>query len=204
MASERLYLYPVWVRLWHWFNALMCLILILTGVSMQYSNPEFPMIRFDLAVTWHNVSGVLITASYIIFIIGNLVTRNGKYYRAKIKGLFKRLYKQFMYYLIGIFKDAKKPYPITKKRKFNPLQKLSYILIMYVAMPLIFITGWALLYPEAIIHNFLGFSGLHLTGLLHIFSGFIISVFMLVHIYFCTIGTTALSNFKAMINGWHE
>jgi thiosulfate reductase cytochrome b subunit len=204
MAHERLYLYPVWVRLWHWFNAVMCLALILSGVSMQYSNPDFPMIRFDIAVTMHNIAGVLLTVSYLAFVIGNLTTGNGKYYRAKIKGLFKRLTKQFIYYTIGIFKDSKKPYPVTKKRKFNPMQKLSYIVIMYIFMPLIFITGWALLYPETIIHNVLGFSGLHMTGMLHILSGFVISVFMLVHIYFCTIGTTNTSNFKAMINGWHE
>jgi len=204
MANERVYLYPVWVRLWHAFNLLICLVLITTGVSMQYSNPGYPLIRFDIAVTLHNVFGVLLTLSYIVFVIGNWKTGNGKYYRAKIKGFLKRLTKQAIYYSIGIFKNTKKPYPITKKRKFNPLQKLSYIVIMYIFMPIIFITGWAWLYPETIIHNFLGFSGLYLTGMLHITAGFVISVFMFVHIYFCTIGTTASSNFKAMINGWHE
>lgn len=204
MANERVYLYPVWVRLWHAFNLLMCLVLITTGVSMQYSNPEFPLIRFDIAVSMHNIAGVLLTLSYIIFVIGNWKTNNGKYYRAKVKGFIKRLTKQSIYYAVGIFKNAKKPYPITKKRKFNPLQKLSYIVIMYIFMPIMFITGWAWLYPETIIHNFMGFSGLYLTSMLHITSGFVISVFMIVHIYFCTIGTTSLSNFKAMINGWHE
>ncbi len=204
MASERLYLYPVWVRLWHLFNAIMCLVLILSGVSMQYSNPQYPLIRFDIAVTMHNITGVMLTVSYLYFVVANLSTKNGKYYRAKTKGLFKRLNKQFIYYTIGIFKNAEKPFPITKKRKFNPMQKLSYILIMYLFMPLIFFSGWALLFPETIIHNVLGFSGVHLTGMLHIVSGFIISVFMLIHIYFCTIGTTSSSNFKAMINGWHE
>ena len=157
MANERVYLYPVWVRLWHAFNLLICLVLITTGVSMQYSNPGYPLIRFDIAVTLHNVFGVLLTLSYIVFVIGNWKTGNGKYYRAKIKGFLKRLTKQAIYYSIGIFKNTKKPYPITKKRKFNPLQKLSYIVIMYIFMPIIFITGWAWLYPETIIHNFLGF-----------------------------------------------
>jgi len=52
--------------------------------------------------------------------------------------------------------------------------------------------------------KFLGVSGLHLTDLFHIFIGFLISVFMFIHIYFCTIGKTPLSNFKGMINGYHE
>ncbi len=60
MAS--VYLYPVWVRLWHLVNALLYLFLIITGLSMQYSNPEYPMIRFDIAVSMHNISGILLTA----------------------------------------------------------------------------------------------------------------------------------------------
>ena len=52
--SERLYLYPIWIRLWHWTNAILCLVLIISGVSLQYSNPEYPIIRFDIAVTMSN------------------------------------------------------------------------------------------------------------------------------------------------------
>lgn len=205
MAKEKLYLYPVWIRIWHWSNAVLCLLLILSGVSMQYSNPAYPFIRFDIAVLMHNIAGVLLTLNYLMFVIGNWSTANGKYYRVKFKGFFKRLMKQFAYYTIGIFdKNSKKPYPVSKKRKFNPLQKLSYIVVMYMFLPLIFITGWALLYPETIIQNVAGFSGIHLTGLLHIIMGFFISVFMFVHIYFCTIGTTVKSNFIAMFTGWHK
>jgi thiosulfate reductase cytochrome b subunit len=47
-------------------------------------------------------------------------------------------------------------------------------------------------------------SGLHLIDLFHIIVGFLVSLFMVVHIYFCTIGSTPLSNFKSMINGYHE
>jgi len=202
--AEREYLYPIWIRIWHWINALLCLLLILTGVSMQYSNPDYPFIRFDIAVTMHNIAGIVLTLGYTVFVIGNLTTANGKYYRAKRKGLFKRLSKQFKYYTVGVFSDSKKPYPITRKRKFNPLQKLSYIVIMYLFFPLIFVTGWALLFPHFIMHNFFGFSGIHITDMLHVVMGFCVSVFMFVHIYFCTIGTTVKSNFTAMITGWHE
>lgn len=205
MSSEKLYLYPVWVRLWHWINALLCLFLIVSGVSMQYSNPEYPFIRFDIAVSMHNITGILLTLSYAFFIIGNWKTENGKYYRMKISKIIPELKNQFIYYTVGIFKkDTPKPYPISKERKFNPLQKVSYVVAMYIFLPLIFITGWALLFPETIVHNVFGFSGIQLTGLLHIVIGFFISVFMFVHIYFCTIGTTVKSNFTAMFTGWHK
>ena len=201
--SERLYLYPVWIRLWHWTNALLCLLLIITGVSLQYSNPQYPFIRFDIAVSMHNISGIILTISYLGFIIGNIITPNGKYYKTKLNGLFDSLKKQFIYYTIGIFKHAEKPYPITLERKFNPLQKVSYLVAMYLFMPLIFITGWGLLFPETNLTNVFGISGLQLTSLLHVTIGFFISVFMIVHIYFCTIGKTAWSNFQSMIDGWH-
>lgn len=205
MSKEVIYLYPVWVRLWHWINAVLCIFLMLSGISMQYSNPEYPFIRFDIAVSMHNIAGILLTLSYVVFIIGNWKTENGKYYRMKISKIIPELKNQFIYYTVGIFKKGTpKPYPITKERKFNPLQKVSYVVTMYIFLPIIFITGWALLFPETIVHNVFGFSGIQLTGLLHIVIGFFISVFMFVHIYFCTIGTTVKSNFTAMFTGWHK
>lgn len=205
MSKEKIYLYPVWVRIWHWLNATLCLLLILSGISMQYSNPEYPFIRFDIAVSMHNIAGIMLTASYVFFVVGNWSTANGKYYRAKISRIIPELITQFKYYTVGIFKKGTpKPFPISIERKFNPLQKVSYIIAMYLFLPLIFITGWGLLFPETIIHNVFGYSGIQLTGVLHIVIGFFISVFMFVHIYFCTIGTTVKSNFIAMFTGWHK
>ncbi len=74
----KLYLYPVWVRLWHWINAILCLLLIISGVSMQYSDPQYPFIRFDWAVYIHDISGIVLSLSYLFFILGNLLTPNGK------------------------------------------------------------------------------------------------------------------------------
>jgi thiosulfate reductase cytochrome b subunit len=202
--SSKVYLYPVWVRLWHLLNALMIIVLILTGVSMQYSNPDAPFIRFDLAVSWHNIAGIILTINYLIFIIGNIATHNGKYYRLKAKGLIDRLMKQFKYYTLGVYKGQQPPFPVNEDRKFNPLQKIAYAFIMYLFMPLLFITGWALLFPETIWLNVFGVSGIFLTALLHIVMGFVISVFLLVHVYFCTFGATASATFKSMITGYHE
>lgn len=204
MQTNKLYLYPVWVRLWHITNALLCLTLIFSGISMQYSNPEFPLIRFDLAVSMHNISGIVLTFSYAMFFIGNLTTGNGKYYRLRIKGLFKSLFKQAMYYSFGIFKGEKPPFPVTMEMKFNPLQKFTYQVAMYVFLPVVFLTGWAMIYPELIIADIMNFSGLQITSLLHVTAGFLISLFLIIHVYFCTIGNTLSSNFKSMINGFHE
>ena len=133
--SEQLYLYPLWIRIWHWTNALMFLVLIITGLSMQYSSPDFPLIRFDLAVSFHNISGVIISINYLFFIVVNRFSFNRKYYRFKRKGFINRLMKQFLYYTVGIFKNEPPPFPVSKKRKFNPMQKFSYLMVMYIGMP---------------------------------------------------------------------
>ncbi|MGB8491418.1 MAG: cytochrome b/b6 domain-containing protein [Bacteroidales bacterium] len=201
-----LYLYPKWVRLWHLFNAILFIILIVTGLSMQYTgkHQELLMVGFAKSVRWHNVSAVLLLLNYIFFVVSNLLTENQKYYHISRKDFLPELWIQLRYYAYGMFKGEKHPFPITEKRKFNPLQKFTYVLAMYVAMPLLIISGIGLLLPEITITRFLGVSGLILTDLLHITMGFLLSVFMIIHIYTCTLGSKPLTLFRGMISGFHE
>ena len=202
--SEKIYLYPMWIRLWHALNAILIILLIITGVSMQYTDPANPFIRFDLAVKMHNISGMILTLNYMFFLIGSFVTPNGKYYKITLNGLVTRLMKQFTYYTFGIFKHEKAPFPVTRESKFNPLQQFTYVIAMFMLVPIVIITGWALLYPEVVLTKFLSGSGLKVNDFIHVIIGFFVSFFMFVHIYFCTIGATFVSNFKSMINGFHE
>jgi thiosulfate reductase cytochrome b subunit len=201
--TKQLYLYPVWIRIWHMTNALLCLILIITGLSIQFSNPG-TMVKFNAAVSIHNVAGIILTVSYAMFFLGNLFTPNGAYYVIPVKGFMIRLKKQFIYYTVGIFKKTDAPFPVNEESKFNPLQQVTYVVLMYGFVPFVIISGWGLLYPEMTVYSVLGISGLDLTDLLHIASGFAISIIMCVHVYFCTIGKNPTSNFKSMINGYHE
>ena len=202
--SEKLYLYPIWLRIWHAINAILFLILIATGISMQYSNPNAPLIRFELAVSMHNISGIILSLNYLIYFIGNLITQNGRFYRIELKGFVKSLMKQIDYYIRGHFKGEPSPYPVNEKQKFNPLQKLTYVGALYVLVPIIILTGIALLFPEFIIDKVLNYSGIYLTALLHGVVGFLLSLFLLIHVYFSTMGSTPWSNFKGMITGWHD
>ena len=202
--SGKIYLYPLWIRLWHGLNAILIILLILTGVSMQYTDPANPFIRFDLAVKMHNISGIILTANYLIFLIGTFTTPNGRYYKITMKGLMNRLIKQFTYYTFGIFKHEKPPFPISKESKFNPLQQFTYVGTMFILVPVVIITGWALLYPEVVLTKIMGGSGLKFNDFVHVIIGFFVSFFMFVHVYFCTIGATFVSNFRSMITGFHE
>jgi thiosulfate reductase cytochrome b subunit len=201
-----MYLYPIWVRLWHLLNAILVLILIITGISMQYTDKQnyVLLVGFSRAVKWHNIAAIILTINYIIFVTGNLLTGNGKYYRIGKKNFLSELGSQLRYYAWGMFKGEKHPFPVSLERKFNPLQKFSYVLAMYIALPLLIISGLGLMFPETTINRVFGVSGLILTDILHITLGFLISVFLAIHIYTCTLGARPWSLFRGIITGYHE
>lgn len=204
MAHDKIYLYPIWIRIWHWLNAILFILLMITGISMQYSNPDNPwLVSFELSVQLHNICGIFISINYLLFFLGNLFTSNGKQYKMKTKGLFTRLYNQSIFYLFGMFKKEDAPYPISKENKFNPLQRFIYSTAMYIGFPIIIASGLALFFPEIIIPQIFGVSGLLVTAMFHVIIGFILSLFLFIHLYVCTIGSSISSNFKSMITGWH-
>lgn len=202
--DKGLYLYPVVIRIWHFLNAILIIALIVSGVSMQYSDPAQPFLRFDLAVTMHNISGIILTLNYLLFIIGNTISGNSKQYRIRLDGLMSRLIKQFRYYTIEIFQNKEAPFLVTKKTKFNPIQQVTYFMTMFIFMPLIFMTGLSLLYSGVFIRQLFGGKAFFYTDILHMIIGFCLSIFLIIHLYFCTIGVKPFKNFKSIITGYHE
>ncbi|HRA60550.1 MAG: cytochrome b/b6 domain-containing protein [Draconibacterium sp.] len=205
MSSEntKLYFYPVWLRIWHAVNAIGIILLIITGFSLQ-SGIDSTFINFKLAVNIHNIAGITVAINYLLFFIGNFVTQNIKFYLIKPMGFIKRPMKQAYYYAFGMFRGMKAPYPLSEKRKFNPLQKYAYVGIMYVVVPIVIISGFALLFPEIIIEKVYTLSGVFLTAITHSAAGFFISIFLLIHLYVASIGKSPLENFKSIITGWHN
>ncbi len=201
-----MYLYPKWIRAWHVINALIFIILIVTGLSMQYTDKENSsyIVGFAKAVKWHNFAALVLTASYVIFVLGNAFTGNGNYYRIKSENFWSELMAQLRYYAFGMFRGEKHPFPVTMERKFNPLQKFSYVLAMYLGMPLLIISGIVLLFPEIAPDRIFGISGLVLNDVLHITTGFFLSIFTIIHIYTCTLGAKPSSLFRGMLSGYHE
>ena len=203
-TTEKLYFYPVWLRIWHGINALGIITLIITGISMQSSITSSHVLGFNTIVKLHNIAGTLVTLSYFIYFIGNVVTPNGKFYRIKPRGFFKRPIQQAIYYAWGMFHGMKPPYPISEKRKFNPLQKYAYVMVMYMAVPVVIVSGIALLFPEIILDKVYAFSGVFVTAVVHSAMGFFISIFLMIHLYIASIGKSPLENFKSIITGWHQ
>ncbi len=196
--------YPLFIRLWHLLNALFFLCLILTGLNLQFSDPDHPFISLLSSVRLHKIFGIALTINYILFFIGNIISGNGKNYIIPFGGLAKKIKLQVIYYIERSWKNVDPPFPVTTENKFNPLQALSYTKAMYIVMPLLFLTGLGLMFPKIVIEKIFGISGLLITDIIHVITGFILFLFMLVHIYMSTLAKTPSSSFRAIITGWQE
>ena len=202
--TDRIYLYPLGLRLWHWSNAFLFLLLILTGMSMHYAEPNSGWIPFELSVALHNIAGIGLSVMYLGFLIGNVVSGNYRHYLPKLRGLSTRMIGQTRYYLYGIFKGEPHPHHPSPEVKFNALQQMTYLSIMYFLMPIVVITGLFLLFPEYAPDKVFGAGGIWPMAVLHSIAGFFGSLFMIGHIYLATIGETPTANIKSMLSGWHN
>ena len=193
--------YPVRLRVWHWSNALLFVVLLITGLSMHYSAPGRAEVSFRTVVLIHNTAGILLTLSYGLYLLENFAFGNGRYYRLLPGDLSYGLFHQARYYSLGIFLGEPHPFPHTETRKFNPLQKLTYLAVMYGLFPLVIVAGWALFFPGQLPANLFGLPGITLWAIAHTYLGYFASLFMVVHIYLGTTGETPFTLFRLMVTG---
>jgi thiosulfate reductase cytochrome b subunit len=203
-TKQLLMLYPLWLRIWHWYNAILFLLLVSSGISLHFAGPESNLIPFRLARSIHNVSGLLMVVGYLFYCVNNIRSNNIRHYIPVWQGLLDRLIIQARFYGLGIFKGEHHPIPPTKEQKFNPLQQLTYVTIMFAAIPALILTGLLLLFPEYAPDQFLGMGGVWPVAVLHYLIGIGLTAFLISHVYIITTGKTVTHDFKKMINGLEE
>jgi len=108
------------------------------------------------------------------------------------------------YYAYGIFRGESHPFPKQKKAKHNPLQRLVYLNLAALLLPVMMITGF--LYWGYNSWLDWGIPGLSLTlvAWIHLVGAFSIFSFVIVHVYMTTTGHTIFTHTKAMISGWED
>ncbi|MEZ5400983.1 MAG: cytochrome b/b6 domain-containing protein [Bryobacteraceae bacterium] len=195
--------YPRWLRAWHWSNAVLFAALLATGASMHFAEPGAPQVDFRTARFVHNTAGILLTLGYLIFLVRNTLSGNGRYYLPEGDDLGAGILRQVRYYLVGIFRGDPHPYHHIPGRKFNPMQKLTYLGLMYLVFPGIVVTGWLMFFPEKMPERIDGLPGAGAVSLAHAIIGYALALFLVVHIYLGTTGSTPLALFREMISGAH-
>ena len=111
--AERIYLLPGWLRVWHWTNASLIIVLAVTGASLHFAGPGMPLVPFNLARATHNVAGLALAAAYGFFVVANVVSGNWWQYVPKPGGFWRKVVRQMRFYAWGIFLGEPHPYPPT-------------------------------------------------------------------------------------------
>ncbi len=121
--GEKVYLYSKAVRLWHWSNALLFVLLLASGLINHFAMVGATAVKSLVAV--HEVCGFLLLACWLGFVLINAVGDNGHHYRIRRQGWLERAAKQTRFYLFGIMQGEEHPFPATTQSKFNPLQQVA-------------------------------------------------------------------------------
>lgn len=171
------------LRGWHLLQVVLIAGLLLSGLSMHYADSGFAPVPFRLAVRAHNVLGVANVVLWLGFLVMNARSGNARFYVARLRELPRELPRQLRYYAVGTFRGESEPFPPGSPTKFNPLQRLAYLSVMYGLTPLAVVSGLILLFPVIAPEQVLGHPGLWPTALVHLSAAYLLTLFVVVHVY---------------------
>jgi thiosulfate reductase cytochrome b subunit len=189
----KIYLYTRFERIWHWFQAFVIIVLIMTGFEIHGT---YSFLGFQTAVTVHNYLGLSWLTLFAFFVFWLLTTGEWRQYIPTTRKLFLVV----RYYSRDIFQG--KPHPVQKSMhaKHNPLQRLAYLGISAMLLPIQMATG--LLYY--LYNNLQGLFSLSLIAGIHTLIAFFLLNFLIIHLYMITTGHSILGHIAGMITGWEE
>lgn len=203
MNVTRLQLYSPYQRIWHWLQAAGILLLVLSGLCLH--NPGWcGPIDFATVVLIHNFLGFLLIANAFLGLFYHATTGAIRQYLPEPHDFVSLSVRQARYYLRGMFRGEPHPLQKTPDRRLNPLQQVTYLMILNVLLPLQIVTGVLMWggqrWPELI--GAIG--GLRTLGMVHTFGAWMLVAFTVAHLYLTTTGHTPLANIKAMILGYED
>ena len=192
-----IYLYTRYERFWHWLQMLLILILLVTGLE---THGLYHFLGFYTAVKVHNFVGIAWLVAFAFFIFWIFTTGEWKQYIPTSKKMFAVI----RYYSYGIFRGENHPVPKRKEAKHNPLQRLVYLNLAAILLPIQMASGF--LYWGYNSWEAWGLGGLSLKWIawIHMAGAFAIFSFIIVHVYMTTTGHSIFAHTKAMITGWED
>lgn len=190
---------PLWLRGWHALQALLFVVLILTGISMHYAGTAWAWIPFPMAIRAHNASGIATAVLWLFFVVRNATSGHYRHYIPGQVDFVRSAVIQVRYYTIGMFRGD--PPPISPGLRNNHIQQLVYAVVMYVLLPVSSVSGLLLLFPILAPEHLIGRPGLWPLAILHLTVGYVLTLFLVAHIYLATTGETIFSLYREMIMG---
>ncbi|MCK9280044.1 MAG: cytochrome b/b6 domain-containing protein [Melioribacteraceae bacterium] len=196
----KVYIYKSFERFWHWMQAILIFMLAATGFEIHGS---FTFFGYQNAVKYHNVSAYAFIVLIVFAIFWHFSTGEWKQYIPTIANLKA----QINYYIFGIFKNAPHPTRKTVLSKLNPLQKLVYVGLKILVIPVMVISGLLYMfyrYPQKDAVESINIASLEVVAIVHTIGALLLIAFIITHLYLITTGETVTSNLKAMITGYEE
>jgi len=200
---KRIYLHPLPLRIWHWVNALVVILLLITGIALRIPGVA-TLPANSTALLLHRYLGWTMTVLSVFWLVYALKSGNLKRHYRVGKRDFKVTCRQAEFYLFSIFKGKENPFQPSPDEKFNPLQKLAYGTILFVFTPLILITG--LLFSNILPFRkyILLFNVVKEVDAAHVIVAYVFALYLVIHIYMSTLGRNTFSHIKAMVVGYEE
>jgi thiosulfate reductase cytochrome b subunit len=194
---KNIYLYTRYERFWHWLQTALIILLIITGFEVH---DTISLFGFKTAVEVHNFVGIAWLVAFAFFVFWIFTTGEWRQYIPTTK----KMLEVVRYYLYGIFRGEPHPFPKRKEAKHNPLQRLTYLALAALLLPIQMATGFLYWTYNSWAQWGLTFLSLKVLAVIHVAGGFAILSFVIVHIYMITTGHTIFAHTRAMVTGWEE
>lgn len=191
------YFFSRFERLAHWLQMLLIVTLTLTGFEVHGT---YTLFGYKNAVKIHNTAAITWIVMFWLFVFWALTTGEWKQYIPTTKKVFEVI----MFYSYGIFIGQPHPVKKCKDAKHNPLQRIVYLVVATIILPIQISTGLLYLLYNSWDKLGLGFLSLRVVAFLHLAGAVVIISFVIVHVYMTTTGHTPLAHIMAMITGWEE
>jgi len=191
---KKVYIYNKYNRFWHWTQATLIIFLAITGLEVHGT---YNLFGYEKAVYFHNNAAWSLIILIIFTIFWDFSIGEWKQYVPSLKFMKE----QINYYIFGIFKNAPHPVHKTKYTKFNPLQRMTYLGLKMLIIPVMIGSGLLYFYFFSNLNNGNNLS-LDWIAYLHTFGAFVLVGFVIIHVYLTTTGHTVTSSINAMVTGW--
>ena len=197
LKMVNIYLYSRYERLWHWLQSTIVIILLITGFEVHGS---FQLLGFRTAVDIHNWVGLSWLILFAFFVFWIFTTGEWRQYAPTTR----KMLAVVRYYSYGIFRGESHPVPKRKEAKHNPLQRLVYLSLAALLLPIQMTTGFLYWSYNSWQAWGLGWLSLPVVAAIHMAGAFALLSFLVVHLYMITTGHTIFAHTRAMITGWEQ
>ena len=196
----RIMMYARFERFWHWSQAILILLMLITGFEIH---DNYQLLGFERAVTVHNFAAWLLIGLWIFAWFWHLTTGEWKQY---IPSTPERIICMCRYYGIEIFQGKAHPFYRDHLCKLNPLQCMAYLGLHVVISPAVWISGLLyLFYNNIMTLGVLNWLSLGTVALVHTAAAFLMLAFLIVHLYLAlTMDERPFSSLRAIITGYEE